>query len=155
MYQTYPIKYFKNYSHEGGIKTPMIAYWPNGIKEKNSINTTPLHLIDLFPTFKELIAADYPTHFNDEEITPLDGMSFLPVLKGNEVNREDALYWEWNKGKAIREGDWKLVSYKEKWTLHNLKDDPVEAVDLSASYPEKLKELKKKHEKWSNKFKTD
>lgn len=147
-----PMRFYKNYSHEGGIKTPMIAYWPNQIKKKNTINTTPLHLIDLLPTMAEVIGVDYPTHFNDEEITPVDGISFLPVLKGEDVTREQPLYWEWKHGKAIREGDWKLVAFKDKWTLHNLKEDPVEEVDLSNSHPEKFSDLKESYEKWINSF---
>lgn len=147
-----PLQYFKNYSHEGGIRTPMIAYWPKQIKNTNTINGTPLHLIDLMPTFAELTGVKYPSQFNDEELTPLDGISFLPILKGESVSRKEPLFWEWQYGKAIRDGDWKLVSYKDNWTLHNLKDDPVEAIDLSASQTEKVSELKAKYDNWANKF---
>lgn len=149
-----PYKYYKNYSHEGGIKTPMIAYWPKQIKERNTINDTPLHLIDILPTFGELAEVEYPSHFNGQEIIPLDGISFLPILKGMNIKREAPLFWEWRHGKAIRDGDWKLVAYKDKWTLHNLKDDPVEAVDLSQSFPEKFNNLKAKYEGWAANFRT-
>jgi arylsulfatase len=147
-----PLQYYKNYSHEGGIKTPMIAYWPQGIQERNTFNESPLHLIDLLPTLAELIGVEYPSNFNDEVITPVDGISFLPIFSGKEISRKEPLYWEWQHGKAIREGDWKLVSYKDKWTLHNLKDDPVEAIDLSTSEPEKMSDLKAKYDDWANKF---
>ncbi len=92
-----PLRYFKNYSHEGGIKTPLIAYWPDGIKEGNQISNTPLHLIDLMPTFVELADANYPLEFNNQRIKPLDGMSFLPILKGQDVIREKPLFWQWKK----------------------------------------------------------
>jgi arylsulfatase len=147
-----PLQFFKNYSHEGGIKTPMIAYWPEQIKVKNAINKTPLHLIDLMPTFMELTGVEYPSNFNDENLIPLDGISFLPILKGNEISRKEPLFWEWQHGKAIRDGDWKLVAYKDQWTLHNLKEDPIEAVDLSATHPEKLNELKVKYNSWASNF---
>lgn len=147
-----PLRFYKNYSHEGGIKTPLIAYWPNGIKEKNKINDTPLHLIDLLPTFAELIGITYPSKFNNQDIIPVDGMSFLPLLNGQAVKREQPLFWQWQKGKAIRDGDWKLVSYKNEWGLYNLKNDPVEENDLSDSHPEKFNELKQKYTDWANKF---
>jgi arylsulfatase A-like enzyme len=144
-----PLRYFKNYSHEGGIKTPLIAYWPDGIKEGNQISNTPLHLIDLMPTFVELADANYPLEFNNQRIKPLDGMSFLPILKGQDVKREKPLFWQWKKGKAIRHGDWKMVAYDDQWALYNLKTDPVEENDLSKVNPEKYNELMAKYEAWS------
>lgn len=149
-----PMQYYKNYSHEGGIKTPMIAYWPKQIKGKNKFNGTPLHVIDLLPTIAELTGVKYPSNFNNERIIPSDGISFLPILKGGEVERKEALYWEWQHGKAIRDGDWKLVAYRDKWTLHDLSKDPVEEVDLSLSHPEKLNELKLKYESWASNLKS-
>ncbi|MCL4107792.1 UNVERIFIED_CONTAM: hypothetical protein GTU68_027177 [Idotea baltica] len=149
-----PFKYYKNYSHEGGIRTPLIAYWPDGIKSNNSINHTPLHIIDLLPTFAEIAGVEYPSHYNDEKIIPVDGISFLPILQGKEIVREEPLFWQWKNGRAIREGDWKLVSYNDKWSLHNLKSDPVEEIDLSTKNPEKLEELRIKYENWIKDFET-
>lgn len=147
-----PLRLFKNYSHEGGIKTPLIAYWPSGIKEGNQISNTPLHLIDLMPTLAELSKAKYPMEYNNQIIKPLDGISFLPILKGEEVERGKPLFWEWLHGKAVRDGDWKLVALKNKWALYNLKTDPVEENDLSEEYPEKYKELELKYQQWIQKM---
>jgi len=144
-----PLRFFKNYSHEGGIKTPLIAYWPSGIKEGNKISDTPLHLIDLMPTFVDLIDGEYPLKFNNQDIKPLDGISFLPILKGQKVKREKPLFWQWQHGKAIRDGDWKLVAYKDKWALYNLKIDPVEEHDLSLTNPEKFNQLKAQYNAWA------
>lgn len=144
-----PLRYYKNYSHEGGIKTPMIAYWPQGIKEGNQISNTPLHLIDMMPTFAELTQTKYPAMYNDQPINPMDGMSFLPILKGEDVKRDKPIFWQWGHGKAVRDGDWKLVALKDKWGLYNVKTDPVEENDLSKDNPEKYYELLAKYEAWS------
>ena len=144
-----PLRFFKNWSHEGGIKTPMVAYWPKGLKNKNTISETPLHFIDFMATFSELIDADYPNKYNGYDVVPTDGISFLPLLKGEVIKREEPLFWEWGKGKAIRDGDWKLVSYNNKWELFNLKEDPVEAKDLFEQYPEKYDELLSKYKEWA------
>ncbi|MBX2842968.1 MAG: arylsulfatase [Flammeovirgaceae bacterium] len=144
-----PLRYYKNYSYEGGIKTPMIAYWPKGLKNKNTISDTPLHFIDFMSTFSELSGATYPTQFREQEITPMQGISFLPLLKGEEINRNQPLFWEWAKGRAIRDGDWKLVAFQGKWALFNLKTDPVEQTDLSETNPDKLNELKAKFDVWA------
>ncbi|MCP9767844.1 arylsulfatase [Lacihabitans sp. LS3-19] len=143
-----PYRFFKNYSHEGGIKTPMIAYWPSTIKKGNQFSDTPLHLIDLMATFSDITAQKYPTEYNNQSIFPMDGISFLPILKGKNIKREKPLFWEWQHGKAIREGDWKLVAYKDKWALYNLKNDPVEETDLSQSNPKKFQDLKLKYNAW-------
>lgn len=143
-----PYRFFKNYSHEGGIKTPMIAYWPKGIKSKNTISETPLHLIDLMATFSDITKQKYPENFNNQSIFPMDGISFLPVLKGKQIKREKPLFWQWQHGKALRDGDWKLVAYKDKWALYNLGIDPVEENNLSLTNPSKFQELKLKYETW-------
>ncbi len=147
-----PYRYFKNYSQEGGIKTPLIAYWPEGIKDKNSISHTPFHMIDLMSTFVELTGVEYPVEFNNQKIFPSDGMSFLPVLKGGDAERVSPLFWEWRHGKAIRDGDWKLVAYKDEWALYDLSKDPVEENDLSAAYPEKFNDLKARYDSWAKAF---
>ncbi|SOE22897.1 arylsulfatase [Spirosomataceae bacterium TFI 002] len=143
-----PYRFFKNYSFEGGIKTPMIAYWPKGIKNQDKFSETPLHLIDLMATFNDITGQNYPEQFNNQNIYPMDGISFLPLLHGKDIQRGKPLFWEWQHGKAVREGDYKLVAYKDKWTLYNLQLDPVEQKDLSLSHPEKFQDLKVKYENW-------
>jgi arylsulfatase A-like enzyme len=144
-----PLRFYKNYSYEGGIKTPMIVHWPQGMKNKNTISDTPLHFIDFMSTFTELSGAEYPDRFREQKIKPMQGISFLPLLKGEKIKRPKPLFWEWKDGRAVRDGDWKLVSYKGEWGLYNLKNDPVESNDLSKSNPEKVQELKIKFNNWA------
>lgn len=147
-----PYRYFKNHSQEGGVKTPLIAYWPQGIKNKNSVSHTPLHLIDFMATFVDLTGVKYPLEFNDQTIFPNDGISFLPILEGEKIQRNKPLFWEWRDGKAIRDGDWKLVSWKDEWFLYDLKADPVEENDLSSKHPDKVKSLKSMYDEWASEF---
>lgn len=144
-----PLRFYKNWSHEGGIKTPMIAYWPKGIQPMGRPSPTPLHFIDFMATFADLLQLDYPETFHNQNINPHDGISFLPILKGESIQRTKPLYWEWAKGKAIREGNWKLVAHENQWELYNLQVDPVEANDLANTHPEKLVELQAKYETWA------
>jgi arylsulfatase len=130
----------------------LIAHWPKGIKVENSISDTPLHMIDLMSTFVEITGEAYPQEFKGEKIIPMDGISMLPEFKGNKVERNKPLFWQWRQGKAIRDGNWKWVSFKDEQGLYNLERDPVEARDLSEANPEKLNELKDKYNAWAKDF---
>ncbi len=144
-----PFRYFKNYSYEGGINTPLIACWPGKIKP-GSISRFPGHFIDIMSTFVDLTGAEYPSEFNGMEITPMQGESLLPAIKGERKNRKKPMYWEWSNGQAMREGDWKLVRWgKEKaWDLYNLSDDPTEINNLAADFPERVRKMDQMFRDW-------
>ena len=151
-----PYRNYKNWSHEGGIKTPLIAYWPKGIINTNSIIKTPVHFIDILPTFSEIINVPYPKEYNGEKIIPTPGKSFWSYLNDkDEGQRIDPLFWEWQHGKAVRLDDWKLVSYKDNWALYNLNEDPIEENDVINQYPEIKDKLYKMYNDWFNETKID
>jgi len=50
---------FKKNTHEGGISSPFIAWYP-GFIPSGSLNEQPAHLIDILPSILELTAAKYP-----------------------------------------------------------------------------------------------
>jgi arylsulfatase len=149
-----PFRYFKNYSHEGGICTPLIAYWPDGIPEGGRVSDFCGHFIDIMPTLAEITGAGYPSTFKGDSITPMQGLSLLPILKGEKLLRQEPLCWQWSQGKAIREGRWKLVSFGEEaeWELYDMDTDLTETRNLSDSYPEIVKDLAGKWESWSKAY---
>ena len=79
-----PFRYFKNFSYEGGINTPFIAYWPEKIKP-NSFSEFPGHFVDFMATLVDITGAKYPTNFNEQAITPMQGESLLPVFAGENA----------------------------------------------------------------------
>ncbi len=138
-----PFRYFKNYSHEGGINTPLIASWADGIVEPGRISEYLGHFIDIMPTLIDISGAEYPTTFNGQDITPYQGNSLLPVLKDESVPRAEPLFWHWRNGKALRQGKWKLVSFGKNtsWELYDMDVDRTETNDLAETHPEVLEEL--------------
>jgi arylsulfatase len=145
-----PYRYYKNYSYEGGICTPMIAYWPKGLKAKNAITNFPAHFIDIMPTLAEVAGASYPSEFNDQEIVPMQGISLLPIMQGKQIERNKPLFWQWQRGKAVREGKWKIVAqgHEALWELYNVDEDPTETNNLASMHPEIVSELNAKYDAW-------
>lgn len=144
-----PFRYFKNYSYEGGINTPLIAYWPGKIKA-NSISKFPGHFIDIMSTVVDITDANYPAIFNNQEITPMQGESLLPVFSGEDIERNKPIFWEWRHGQAVFHDSYKLVKngLDKPWDLYNLSNDPTETKNLSQSDPEKVKELEQLFMNW-------
>jgi len=148
-----PFRYYKNYSYEGGINTPLIACWPARIKP-NSFSEFPGHFIDFMATFVELAHAKYPQKIHAQNITPYQGQSLLPVLTGNKAHRNKPLYWAWDKGKAMLYNNWKIVKHGKDsyWDLYDISKDPTETTNLSEIYPDSLRSLESLYEKWYSKY---
>ncbi|MBC6366260.1 arylsulfatase [Algoriphagus sp. AK58] len=145
-----PLRFYKNYSFEGGIKTPLIISWPKGLAHHNELNPFPSHLIDILPTLRELSGANYPTIHKGKPVLPEAGESLLPAIRGEKSQRETPIFWEWSIGRAVRKGDWKLVAHGKTspWELYDLKNDPYETKNLSSQFPEKARELESLFLEW-------
>ncbi|WP_298369707.1 sulfatase [uncultured Lutibacter sp.] len=139
-----PLRGGKGYQYEGGIREPYFIKVPwlkNRIKESN----TPVSGADFYPTLLDLVGAK----LKPEE--HLDGVSLLPLLKGETIN-ERPLIWHYphygNQGgepsSIIRKGDWKLIHYYEdgRNELFNLKSDLSEMNEVSEENSELVASLK-------------
>jgi arylsulfatase len=144
-----PFREYKHFVHEGGIATPLIAHWPAGIHRKNELEKQPGHLIDIMATCVDLAGATYPKEFAGKPITPLEGQSLRGAFDGNPILR-DAIYWEHEGNRAVRQGDWKLVAKAPQgaWELYNMAVDRTEMHDLATSEPQRVADLTAKWEAW-------
>ncbi|HIF01435.1 MAG TPA: arylsulfatase, partial [Fuerstia sp.] len=141
-----PYRLFKQYDHEGGIRTPMIAHWPNGITATGRLVPTVSHLIDIMPTVLEVTGTTVPEEISGGTPVQMDGISLAGVFTGESFAGHETLFFHHNKGQALRHGDWKLVAAKQNkkktsWELYNLKQDPTEQQDLADRMPQKVGEL--------------
>ena len=149
-----PLRKYKIFVHEGGIASPLIAHWPQGIAESGQLcMDQTFHLIDIMPTLCEVAGAQYPINYEGRSITPGEGMSLLPWFNGTASPMKRTLYWQHEINAAIRDGNWKLVTSDDRdpnaWELYDLSADRSESEDLSQLYPEKLEELKAKWRAWA------
>jgi arylsulfatase A-like enzyme len=144
-----PFRYYKHWVHEGGISTPLIAYWPAKIKPARVTHQLG-HLVDLMATCLDVAGAKYPRQFNGEKIIPLEGKSLLPVLQGKQRKGHQTIFWEHEGNRAVRQGKWKLVGrYANDWELYDMDADRTELNNLAAKNPAKVAELTKLYEQWA------
>lgn len=138
-----PFRLYKQNQHEGGISSPLIVHWPEGLDlPAGSITHQPGHLIDFMATFIDLAGADYPKQIGERQIDPLQGKSLVPVFAGQRRSPHEQLYFHFGTDRALRQGDWKLVSAKRgRWELYNMADDRTELNDLSGQYPNRVREM--------------
>lgn len=146
-----PFREYKHWNHEGGISTPLIAHWPEGIKRRGELERQPGHLIDLMATCVDVAGAKYPTQYEGHDIQPLEGKSLAPAFAGQPIERE-AIYWEHEGNRAVRMGKWKLVAKGPggKWELYDMTADRTEMHNLASAEPERVKQMVAKWEGWAN-----
>jgi len=154
-YSDAPLRKYKKFVHEGGIATPFIAHWPEGIKKPGRIYGEQMfHLIDVMPTLCEVAGAKYPETYKGRNIVPAQGISMVPFITGADAKVEQrTLYWQHENHAAIRQGDWKLVTTDDRnesrWELYNLAKDRSETENLITEHPEIAQRLRKKWQKWA------
>jgi arylsulfatase A len=137
-----PLRGGKRDLYEGGIRVPLICWWPGKIAP----GTTSDHITafwDFAPTACELASAEAPS--------PTDGISYLPTLLGSGDQSEHShLYWEFYEqgGKqAVRKREWKAVRLnvlgksEREVELYNLRNDLAEERNLAEEHPEITAEL--------------
>ena len=148
-----PLRYYKTYSYEGGINTPLIAWWPSRIKANTTTHFAG-HFIDIMPTIIDITGAQYPQKHHTEHITPMRGVSLLPAFDGRDVKRKDPLYWQWSKGEALLYHNWKIVRHgnENNWDLYRIDQDPTEISNLSNTYPKMTHKLDSLYQEWLSQY---
>jgi len=146
-----PLRAGKGWPYEGGVREPMIVVAP-GVTKPGTTCDSPVISTDFYPTLLQL--AGLPLKPEQH----LDGVSFVPLLKGETMQRGKPLFWHYphyaNQGGApngvIRDGDWKLIELYEDGALelYNIPQDLGEKTNLAAQQPARVKELHAKLIAW-------
>ena len=149
-----PFREYKHWVHEGGVATPLILSYPDGVSKAGSIAKDPGHLIDIMATCVDYAGATYPTEFAGKAITPMQGVSLRPALEGKALNRGKPVFFAHEGNSAIREGRWKLVAKKrdvkaDNWELYDMQVDRSETNNLAAKHPERTAAMKKRWYAWA------
>ena len=146
-----PLRGGKGWLYEGGIRENFLVRWP-GVTKPGSICEHPVMSTDFFPTFVKAAGG------KPKGVGPIDGVDLMPLLKGGDELKRDALCWHYPHysnqggfpGGAIRMGNLKLVERFEdgKVHLYDLSKDIGERNDVAAKHPDKVKAMRKKLHAW-------
>lgn len=146
-----PFREYKHWVHEGGISTPLIVHWPQGIRKAGEKRQQPGHLIDIMATCVDAAGANYPKEYKGKDIKPMEGVSLCPSFNSNADLKREAIYFEHEGNCAVRMGKWKLVSKSVhgdwrpypfgNWELYDMENDRTETRNLAAEYPDLVKKM--------------
>jgi arylsulfatase len=146
-------------SHLGGTRNPLVVAWPDRIKDAGGIRTQFHHVIDISPTILEAAHLPQPVEVNGVKQKPIEGVSMVYSFDdAKAASPRHIQYFEMFGNRALYKDGWIATARHgrlpwqtmgastgefdhDKWELYNLADDFSEANDLSATYPEKLKDL--------------
>lgn len=146
-----PLSEGKGWMYEGGTREPLLVRWP-GVVKPGTVCTAPVTSPDFYPTLLEAVGLSLRPQQH------LDGISFMPALKGKADFDRGPLFWHYphygnqggTPGASVREGDWKLIEFFEdgRLELYNLRDDVGETHNIAAEHPEITRPLHCKLVAW-------
>jgi arylsulfatase A-like enzyme len=141
-----PLRGVKATTLEGGVRVPFCCQWKGKLPAGKTYDH-PIIQLDILPTAVAAAGGKIDPAWK------LDGVDLVPYLTGQKEGKpHETLYWRFGEQWAVRKGDWKLVASRidgKEPRLFNLKDDVGEAKDLTATHPEKAKELLADWQKWN------
>ena len=146
-----PLKWYKQNTHAGGVRDPLIVHWPAALKEEGAIRRSFCHAIDIMPTILELTGTEAPKEFRGVAQMPLHGASLAPTLASADAKPGRSVqYFEMLGHRGIWQDGWKAVvrhvqgtswDDDDQWELYHLDEDFSETNDLAEEQPERLRAM--------------
>ena len=145
-----PLRWYKQNTHGGGVRVPLIAHWPTGIADRGAVRTDFCYVTDVAPTVLEVVGAEAPKVFRGVPQQSLHGTSLRASFDGETPKSSSrSQYFEMLGHRGMYHAGWKAVTKHEegtafaddRWELYHLESDFSETRDLAAECPDKLKEL--------------
>ncbi len=145
-----PLRLYKHWVHNGGVRVPFVISCPDRIKDKGSFRRQFHYVTDLWPTVLDVCGIEMPDTVNGMPQQPRPGVSMVYTFDAPDApTQKEHQYFEMAGNRGMRKGCWKAVADHvnspsfddDKWELYNTDNDFCEANDLAALYPEKLREL--------------
>jgi arylsulfatase A-like enzyme len=142
-----PLRRYKQNTHGGGIRDPLVMSWPKRIAGRGELRHQFVHACDLVPTLLELIGIDAPAEIAGCAQMPIEGESFArSIADAAAPSKASPQYFEMFGHRGLWHDGWKAVAYHppgtpfedDKWELFHLDRDFSEVDDLAAKEPDRL-----------------
>lgn len=142
-----PLKRYKQNTHGGGIRDPLVVSWPKRIPARGEVRERFAHACDLVPTLLDLIGIKPPQTVQGVAQAPLEGESFAASLTDPAAPpRKAAQYFEMFGHRGLWQDGWKAVAFhppgtpfeEDRWELYRLERDFSETEDLAQAEPGRL-----------------
>lgn len=137
-----PFRYHKSWVHEGGVASPLIVHWPDGISARGELRRTPSHFVDIVPTLLDWAGQEADPPWKGEDSPPLAGVSLARAIKEDCDAERESIFFRHIGHRALRMGKWKLVAVEHgEWELYDMDSDRSELHDLAGKHPERVKQM--------------
>ena len=145
-----PLRRYKQNTHGGGIRDPLVMSWPRGIEARGELRHQFCHASDLTPTLLEIVGVQPPDSISGVAQMPIEGTSFAKSLNDTTAPaKARPQYFEMFGHRGLWQGGWKAVAFHppgsdfagDKWELFHLDRDFSETDDLASDEPERLKAM--------------
>ena len=145
-----PLRRYKQNTHGGGIRDPLVISWPARIKAKGELRHQFAHACDLAPTLLELIGISAPAEIAGCEQMPIEGESFArSIADASAPSKAGPQYFEMFGHRGLWHQGWKAVAYhppgtpfdSDKWELFHLDRDFSEVDDLAQKEPQRMADM--------------
>ncbi len=145
-----PLRWYKQNTHGGGVRVPLITHWPDRISERGGIRHQFHHVSDVLPTVLETLGVEAPSKFHGRDQIPIAGSSFAYTFgDANAPTPKEAQYFEMLGHRGIWVDGWKAVTWHrrgrewsdDEWELYHVDEDFSEVNNLAEQEPERLRAL--------------
>jgi arylsulfatase len=145
-----PLKWYKQNTHGGGVRDPLIVHFPERLSEPGGIRSQFCHAVDIMPTVLDVVGIPIPEQLGGIPQMPVHGVSLKPAFADPRAKIDRPYqFFEMLGHRGIWQGGWKAVTRHEsgtsfdddRWELYCLDEDFSESVDMADEEPERLKEL--------------
>lgn len=144
-----PLKRYKQNTHAGGVRDPLIISWPAGIGDAGGIRDQFHHVTDILPTLLDVLKVNEPDEINGTPQMPIHGTSMTYSFASDGPSQKPAQYFEMFGHRALWMDGWKAVAFHERgtdyaddrWELYHLDRDFSECYDLAKERPEQMQSM--------------
>ena len=147
-----PLKRYKQNTHGGGIRDPLVIHWPKNISDKGRVRSQYHHATDIVPTILDALDIEAPMEYNGIPQMPIHGTSLAYTFAAENADTpttKHTQYYEMFGHRGIWHNGWKAVTFhqtgtsfdNDQWELYHIEKDFSECRDLAQERPDKVKEL--------------